>query len=168
MKKQQILKYFLQPIFKKYGYEKCKTNFLCFNKNNIYVSFEFLPMDTKVLETTIKHPKIDDIVRFPALIAGPEIINWDNGLWMGFDDIEELIGLIEFQTRKFEEWIFDFLSEKAFVNVFEILNDSRKRRIKEYKMYTQEEKSKILDKARECAQNIFNLRYSPQNWYLPI
>lgn len=165
--KSRFIRPYLKPVFLAHGYEVAKSNYLQFvEKKNpvVTVSFEFLPMFNNVLETTITHPKIDDIVRFPALIDGPDVVCWDNGLWMQFDTPEELLGLIEFQKEEFERWIFDFLAERDHVEVFKALNRQREEMIVRYEKSTEGQREQHRNEGRSKRAAIEQRRFLPKKW----
>jgi hypothetical protein len=171
--KIKLLKYFLAPIFTHNGYEirKTKYNWLCFfqkENNNISVDYDFLPMIKNALEITIRHPRLDDSIHFPVLIDGPENIYWNGGAWMGFDTIDELIGLIEFQSETFEKWIFDFLAGKEYEDVFNKINNQRISRIEKFAKLNQEEQFKIIDLDKKLAHEIFSRRFYPKKWNIEL
>jgi hypothetical protein len=171
--KTKLVKYFLAPVFIRNGYEirKTKYNWLCFlqkENNNISVDYDFLPMVKNALEITIIHPGLDDRIQFPVLIDGPEKICWNGGAWMGFDTIDELIGLIEFQSEILEKWVFDFLAGRGYEDVINKINNQRRSRIKEFAKLTQEEQFKIADLDKKLANEIFSRRYYPKKWNLEL
>jgi hypothetical protein len=167
--KIKLLKFFLVPVFGRNGYEIEKNNRLCFvqKKNrNISVDYEVLPING--LEITVRHPKLDDSIKFPELVDGPEKVYWNGGAWMGFDTIDELLGLIEYQAECFEKWIFDFLAGKAHEDIFDRINNQRKTGVEEYSKMIQEEKEKILTLYKRRADEIFSRRFLPQKWTLEL
>jgi hypothetical protein len=167
----KLLKHFLIPVFTHNGYEmkKTKYNWLCFfqkENNDITVDYDFLPMIKNALEITIRHSKLDDEIKFPVLVDGPENVRWNAGVYMGFDTIDELIGLIEFQSECFEKWIFNFLANKSHSDIFDKINNQRKIRIAEYAKMNQEERDDIIESDMKLAHEIFSRRFYPKKWNL--
>jgi hypothetical protein len=132
------------------------------------VDYDFLPMIKNALEITIRHSKLDDEIKFPVLVDGPENVHWNAGVYMGFDTIDELIGLIEFQSECFEKWIFDFLAGRSHEGVFDKINNQRKKEIAEYAKMNQEERNKIKELDQNRAHEIFSRRFYPKKWNLEL
>ncbi|MDR1142804.1 MAG: hypothetical protein LBK77_01140, partial [Spirochaetaceae bacterium] len=167
MKKFDILKRFLVPVFERHGYEEKKLNLdrlrFQFKENeSICVDFDFIHMHFDLLETTIKHPRIEDCVKFPEVIDGPTEVCWNGGAWMGFDTTNDLIGLLEFQMSCFEKWIFDLLAGKSYDYVFAILRQQREEITN--KNMSRDELFKYSDTMRERADEICARRYKPIVW----
>ncbi|MDR0321201.1 MAG: hypothetical protein LBI28_06835 [Treponema sp.] len=168
MEELKLVKFFLTPIFQEYDYKIKKISDgirFQFNKNeNIHVDFIFMNMADKRLETTIRHPKIRDCVNFPYIINGPESICWNSGRGMGYDSLDDLLGLLEFQMRCFKKWIFDFLAENSYGYIFDILREQREEVVN--KPMSQDEMSLYLDKVKKQAKEIRARRYKPDRWSL--
>jgi hypothetical protein len=169
MEEIKLVKYFLKPIFQEYGYNKEKKvsdgiRYLLKENEKISVEFVFMNKADKWLETAIRHPNIRDCAFFPYIINGPEDICWNGGQWMGYDSLDDLLGLLEFQMTYFKEWIFDFLAGNSYEYIFDSLKNQREKVVS--KSMSEEEYSIRLDSIKKRAREIRDRRYKPERWSL--
>ena len=168
--KRTIMKYFMKPVFEQNHYFLEKIHgegTICFtNKENQYIKIEFImvPMMKNSLETHIIHPKLPKDIFFPCFIYGPDNIKWNGGRWMDYYSIDDLLGLIEYQTLKFQEWIFDFLSGKKYNDQFEIIRKKRLADIEHYLKLSEKERFEDSEPIRKENREISFYRYKPINW----
>jgi len=168
MEEIKLVKHFCKPIFQEYGYKEKKVTdgirFLLKEDESINVEFIFMNKADKWLETAIRHPRIRDCANFPFIINGPRDVCWNSGRWMGYDSLDDLLGLLEFQMTYFTKWVFDFLAGKSYEYIFDSLEKQRENI--QNKTMSQKEVFLYMDSVKKRAEEIRARRYKPQIWNL--
>ena len=178
MKSIEIFNKYMKPFLIKNGFsgKKISSDEICFRHKEFYdatITYIFNPMDWSIgteisggnFRTHFKHT-----LYLTMFLDGPDnfdSINRGAGEWYYASDIE-LLGIFEKQADLLNEWVFDWMTGKAYenLNLIEIRNKGGRERSQIWENLDENGKKERRKLAHEAGRLWQNTRFYPKKWKL--